>query len=97
MTGALNIPSSTLKCSPAPDVRVRLSVNVMYLMITHHSCHHSCHASPVVISDRLPEEHIEGNCLPHVARAGELPLEAGVAGQLVHVTVHHAGSEVVFT
>ena len=53
--------------------------------------------SPEVVSDRLTEEHIKSQGLPHVARASELSLEAGVARQFVHVTIHHPGREVVLT
>ena len=51
--------------------------------------------SPEVVSDRLTEEHIKGQRLPHVSWAGELSLKAGMAWQLVHVTIHHPGREVV--
>ena len=51
--------------------------------------------SPKVVSDGLAEEHIKCHSLPHVAWAGELPLEARVAGQLVQVTIQHPGGEVI--
>ena len=41
-------------------------------------------------------ENLPGRELSHVPRAGEVPLEAGVAGQLLHVAVHHPGHRVVF-
>ena len=53
--------------------------------------------SPEVVSDGLAEEDIKCQSLPHVAWAGELPLEARLAGQLVQVTVHHPGGEVILT
>ena len=40
--------------------------------------------------------NLPGHELAHVSRAGEVPLEAGVAGQLLHVAVHHPGHRVVF-
>ena len=41
-------------------------------------------------------ENLPGRELAHVSRAGEVPLEAGVAGQLLHVAVHPPGHRVVF-
>ena len=94
MTGAVKIPSLTLKWSPPPGVMVRVSVKVMYLSAPCDQQDVS-DVSPEVVSDGLAEEHIKSQRLPHVARAGELSLEAGVAGQLVHVAIHHPGREVV--
>ena len=51
--------------------------------------------SPDVVSDWLPEEDIKSNILSHVARAGELSLKAWMARELVHVTVHPPGSELL--